>query len=266
MDWSSYREYAPHPLLSDVVRCYWVREKDAGPVPQREVILPDASVELMFYVGDSRVLSDDGRMLPLPSVFTVGLRDEPLRLDTRGIARLLSVRFFPWSLARSFPLRAGTNHLTPHLQPAIQDLAARILPLVQAHDDRAAIGILDTWLLSYPRASHADVTPASLAGDLLHRSGGQMRIGQIAAECGLSPRQVERTLLSAAGLPPKSLARLIRFEQARDRIAARPDLSLTSLAYDLGYADQAHFIRDFKRLAGHTPGYFRQFARRVFYR
>lgn len=90
-----------------------------------------------------------------------------------------------------------------------------------------------------------------------------MRIARIAAECGLSPRQVERTILSTVGLPPKALARLIRFEQARDRIAARPDLPLTGLAYDLGYADQAHFIRDFTRFAGQTPGHFRQFARRV---
>jgi len=263
MDWSSYREYAPHPLLTGLVRCYWVREKDAGPVPQREVILPDASVELMFYVGDSRVVAAGGPATPLPAVLTIGLRDEPLLLNTRGTARLLSVRFFPWSMARSSPFRPTPHQLIPHLQPELQDLADRIIPLVQARDDRAAIGVLDAWLLRHLRESLAVVTPASRAGDLLQRSGGQMRIAQIAAECGLSSRQVERTVLSTVGLPPKALARLIRFEQARDRIAARPDLSLTGLAYDLGYADQAHFIRDFTRLAGQTPGHFRQFARRV---
>lgn len=51
-----------------------------------------------------------------------------------------------------------------------------------------------------------------------------------------------------------------RLHEAAERLADEPGADLADLASELGYADQAHFVRDFKRPIGHPPG---AYARRI---
>jgi len=62
-------------------------------------------------------------------------------------------------------------------------------------------------------------------------------------------------------MSPKALARLIRFDEAHTRLWNAPRQSLTTLAYELGYADQAHFSREFRALAAIPPSAFAAEAR-----
>ena len=59
------------------------------------------------------------------------------------------------------------------------------------------------------------------------------------------------------------MARAIRFEEIRKRLMFDPDQSLTAIAHEFGYTDQAHFIHDFKELAGRTPGEFAREMREI---
>jgi AraC-like DNA-binding protein len=59
------------------------------------------------------------------------------------------------------------------------------------------------------------------------------------------------------GLPPKTVARVLRFEQAV-RLAEETELSWLEIALRCGYYDQAHLIRDFRAISGCTPGTFFQ--------
>lgn len=76
----------------------------------------------------------------------------------------------------------------------------------------------------------------------------------LAAELGCSPRQLERRFLARVGTSPKAWHGLRTFERALAALE-RPDASmrLTTLAHALGYYDQPHFIREFKRRAGLAP-------------
>jgi transcriptional regulator GlxA family with amidase domain len=67
-------------------------------------------------------------------------------------------------------------------------------------------------------------------------------------------RQLERGFEAVVGSTPKAFARAARFQQAQRRIMFEPDVSLTQLAHECGYSDQAHFIKDFKAISGKTPG------------
>jgi AraC-like DNA-binding protein len=58
------------------------------------------------------------------------------------------------------------------------------------------------------------------------------------------------------GGSPKSLARLARFEEARDLLWRYPDVDLPGLAQICGYTDQAHLTREFKRFSNRTPRQF----------
>lgn len=75
------------------------------------------------------------------------------------------------------------------------------------------------------------------------------RVGSVAAELGLSARQLHRCVRDAAGYGPKMLQRVLRFR----RLQALPPAPLVELALDAGYADQAHMTAEVTQLAGVSP-------------
>ena len=64
---------------------------------------------------------------------------------------------------------------------------------------------------------------------------------------------LERTFRRCVGVGPKWILRRFRVHEACERIAAGAPPCWSALAAELGYFDQAHFIRDFKSQVGRTP-------------
>lgn len=94
----------------------------------------------------------------------------------------------------------------------------------------------------------------TFAWEQLTRSGGMIKVGRLATEVGWSRRHMSERFRREFGLPPKTVARVIRFERARRMLshAGRPQFGVVSAA--AGYADQAHMNRDWRELAGASPG------------
>ena len=88
--------------------------------------------------------------------------------------------------------------------------------------------------------------------DCLATPGSSVRIGDVFARTGLSLRQFERKCLERAGVTPKVMARIARFQKALQmkKVGSR---SWTEIAHLLDYHDQMHMIRDFRAFAGGTP-------------
>lgn len=85
------------------------------------------------------------------------------------------------------------------------------------------------------------------------RTQGRVRIGALTAEIGWSRRRLAERFREHLGLPPKAIARIVRFNRAETlaKKAARPDWA--DIAAACGYADQAHLAREFAELAGRPP-------------
>jgi transcriptional regulator GlxA family with amidase domain len=79
----------------------------------------------------------------------------------------------------------------------------------------------------------------------------------LADAAALSPRRLRELFLREVGVPPKRLARILRFREALERLATAPAIDRTRLALDCGYCDQAHLYRDFRDLASMTPADYR---------
>ena len=88
---------------------------------------------------------------------------------------------------------------------------------------------------------------------LLIKERGLLKIEQLASQACLSIRQFERVFQQRIGLPPKHFSRMIRFSQAWIMKEQTPGLSWTKIAYECGYFDQMHLIRDFHEFAGVNP-------------
>jgi len=82
----------------------------------------------------------------------------------------------------------------------------------------------------------------------------------VARELGWSHRRLIARFRDEVGLPPKFVARIARFERAREALAADPASGLADVAARCGYADQAHLTREVGELAGMTPARLRAMA------
>lgn len=80
------------------------------------------------------------------------------------------------------------------------------------------------------------------------------RVTDVAREHGLSPRALQRLFRRYVGVGPKWVLQRYRLHQAAERIAAGLCAHWSDLVAELGYADQAHFIRDFRAAVGQSPG------------
>jgi AraC-like DNA-binding protein len=121
--------------------------------------------------------------------------------------------------------------------------------------------VLEHWLLRR-LADGRPVDPVvERAFTVLVASHGCVRIASLCAELGVSARHLTRRFGAQLGLPPKAVARQLRFAAVRRRLEALGDRSWTELALAARYFDQAHLSRDFRELAGVTPTEF--VARRI---
>src|SRR4051812_18032493 len=232
-------------LRGDVLRYCGYRER-TGPLARREVASP-AGV-LIISLGPR--IAVDGRTY---TSFAAGLSDQPAITEHDGVQDGIQVDLSPLAAGRllGVPMRELANQvvdLDALLGRAAGELAER---LAEAPDWPARFALLDAALAA--RLVQAPPAPAGVAHAWrrLTASAGAVPIAALAAQLGYSRRHLAARFHEHVGLPPKRLARVLRFERVAAGLRAGSDLA--DLAYACGYADQPHLNRDFRAFAGVTP-------------
>lgn len=95
------------------------------------------------------------------------------------------------------------------------------------------------------------------SGMTQYLEGPRADVTRLAAVSGQSSRTLQRRIKASTGLSPKRFLAVGRFRHAVQEISAS-NASLSAVAGDLGFADQAHLTREFRRHAGLTPGAFQR--------
>jgi AraC-like DNA-binding protein len=111
---------------------------------------------------------------------------------------------------------------------------------------------LDRIMLALAHAALPGDVPMSFAVTEIERTGGLIRIVDLADRLGLSPRQFERRFKQQVGIAPKLFSRLQRFQRVF-QVLEDPATNWVDTAMRCGYYDQAHLIRDFREFAGGAP-------------
>lgn len=94
--------------------------------------------------------------------------------------------------------------------------------------------------------------------ELIHdRLDENLSLAEIARECGLSPYHFARLFKQATGFPPHEYQLQLRVQRAQVLLLRTPRRTIADIACDLGFADESHLRRHFKRIVGITPGQFR---------
>jgi AraC-like DNA-binding protein len=123
----------------------------------------------------------------------------------------------------------------------------------EAPDWPARFALIDAAI----RARLADTAPVDAEIEWSLRritdSGGAATISELAAELGWSHRRLIARYRDAVGLPPKLVARIVRFERLAALVARDPAVDWAGAALRCGYFDQAHLAREVRELADVTP-------------
>jgi transcriptional regulator GlxA family with amidase domain len=128
--------------------------------------------------------------------------------------------------------------------------------VVKAPTSEKRIEIIESFLLDKLKTEKAYDELAKTSVELLLKSKGQVTIEALAGQMQTSRRQLERRFSTVIGLSPKQLSKIIRLQATLKMMEQKQFTSLTALAYENGYFDQAHFIKDFKEFTGLSPKQF----------
>jgi AraC-like DNA-binding protein len=100
--------------------------------------------------------------------------------------------------------------------------------------------------------------PVMAAWGRLQLAGGRLRVGELAAQLGVGRRGLEREFRATFGLSPGAVGRIARFQRSLGLLVE--GRGLADVAAHGGYADQSHFTRETRAMAGMTPGELRAFV------
>ncbi len=134
----------------------------------------------------------------------------------------------------------------------LNELAERVF---DCGDHALCINLIERWLLSRISFGFAERNlPRAEAAVRTILADPRVTVTELASAVCLGRKQFERVFGSLVGINPKEYTRIVRFQKSLELMRHRSGtVDSAQIAYACGYADQSHFIREFKRFSGHTP-------------
>lgn len=255
-----HQEFEPSEELRDTIKCFWYNSKDFGELQSSFEVQPDGYAEIIFHFGSGCSISHNGSLQPLPSPFMMGLLNQPAIFYARNRLEIIGIRCFPWTVFDLLGLPSGKNGVRIFEHPIAQ-LQSTLNKCVEAGEIDEALAKVKQYFLN----AQLHVATNSMlfkAGVAMREANGTMPVSQVAAAAHVTIRTLERNFKQSSGHTVKDVSSLIRFEQVRNQLWLYPDSNLASIAHELGYTDQSHLSREFKRYSGATPAAFARKAKK----
>lgn len=255
----NYQTFKPENDLSALVKCYWTLDGPGEDSPQKQVIVSDGCMEMIFHYGDLyRQYLSSGESIIQPRCFVIGQLTEPLEIQPTGRTGIFSVRFHPDGFAPLSPisLKGMENQAVPLTTIFGGDVSVVEMQVLAAGSTEERIECVEAFLTARMLDERTTDYVVRAAVETILTANGQLPIDELSRRAGISRRQLERKFVSLIGMSPKRLSRTVRLQATLKAILSGDKPNLTSLAYDADYYDQAHFIRDFKEFTGMTPSEF----------
>ena len=256
----------PAPALRPFVTKVWaIDDTDAPPRPPvRERVLPTGEMHLVVRLTEGPV-----QLYPRP---------DALAPHDVGLATVSGMRSTAYVKVAA-PVRSVGVQLHPGVSPLLlgapaDELAGRhwVLEdlwgatavrmrerLLDAGSLARQLDLFEVMLASRLPRIHALHPAVALA---LGRLGAGVPVAEVVRETGRSHRSFIALFRQAMGLSPKLYCRVQRFQRVIRRMMAEPAAAWSDVALDAGYSDQPHLVREFRDLAGLTPGAYRALALR----
>jgi AraC-like DNA-binding protein len=251
-----YQEFQPGSRLKPYVKSFFYYESSSGET-FTDTVFPSGCMEIIFNLGTGEwQTSCRNSFDKTPRIELWGQIVKPLPIRSIGKNVMLGVRFYPYAAGSFFKenMEEFNNQVADY---TIIDRHAIYLHerLFEVKSFPHRITLLEDYL--WNRLSLSEKRKGKIA--LVHNIMQDMRredffdnIENVAARYGITSRYLQKLFLQNTGLTPKLYSKIHRFQNSLN-LVIKSDAPLTTIAYNCGYSDQSHFIREFKSFTGLTP-------------
>jgi len=252
----NYQTFEPSNDLTTLIKCYWTLESETEETPEKQTIVADGCMEMIFHYGDLyRQYTENGKSIIQPKCFVIGQLTRPLEIEPTGKTGIFSVRFHPNGFLpfTTIPIKKMENtavSLEKLFGQNGQEIEQQILTTSSTTEK---IKLIESFLLNRLTDNETIDRIVKSTVETILTANGQLTIDELSKQTNINRRQLERKFSSAIGLSPKQLSKTIRLQATLKILLNNKFTSLTALAYENEYYDQAHFIKDFKDFTGFTP-------------
>ena len=233
---------APAAGIDYFVEHYWIVKWDLrGQKPYVAQTIPHPSVHVVIEKGHCEVL---------------GVQTHKFSRRLQGRGRVFGIKFHPGAF---YPiLRAPVSQITDRISSLRKifgpEGVAFQKTILEEEDERRSVDLAETFLKA--RLTDPDPTIAFVRQivETMARDKTITRVDQVVLKLDLKLRTLQRLFRQYVGVSPKWVIQRYRLHEAIEMLSGGSVIDLTTLAVDLGYFDQAHFIHDFKAIVGQSPG------------
>lgn len=240
----------------------FVYYKDYNPVHTLDRFLPDGNVNVVIdltetpkYIYDNETLEE---IQKCKNVWFSGIRNNYITIPSGRDSEMFIINFHK---GRAHPfVKMPVNELTDYvvdgeliLTNEILNMRDALLPLVYSN---AKFIFAENYLLKHFGSKLIVNLFSDFAVSEILRNPHQASIKSISNKVGFTQKHFIKIFKENVGLTPKSFLKIIRFQKAVNAIEQHQLPDWSSVAFESGFYDQAHFINDFKKFSGFTPNQF----------
>lgn len=248
----SFQIIKPSPVLAPYIRHYWILQDDAvNPVSERT--LPIGCIQLVFHKGKQLLFQNESKLQP--QTFICGQSMGFYDVMSTGRIEMITVVFQPYA-AKAFLhipgyLLRGLNVAADEVEDReLSDLSKRVGDTV---DNGACIHLIEQFLLRR-LCSFSDYNLKRMTA-VLHKIDETpcLSIAQLSDIACLGNKQFGRVFADFVGATPKEFLRIVRMQRALAMLQQEATHPFAQVAYECGFFDQSHMIKEFKLFSGYTP-------------
>ncbi len=241
----------PSVLLAPYVKQYWFVTME-NVVQSSQRLVPFGCTVLSFHRGNRTYSSLKGDYLPLSHLY--GIATEYTDLVFSGYIDFICIIFQPTEAGSFFrmPLGELNNSYVPVdvlSDPELRELEQRLNDMP---DDTMCVGLIEPFLLRriYQLDAYNNKRIAAVMDSIRN---GETDVDRLAETACLSYKQFKRIFMERIGTNPKNLLQIVRFQKLHRLLQQHVDMTVVQLAYECGYYDKSHLIKEVKDFSGFTP-------------
>lgn len=176
------------------------------------------------------------------------LRDHVLRVKQSGAVHRIVIVFHPLGIKQFYRDRDFSEYFSDYSFFSQDELE----PLFSTWETGPLSSILDAYLLQRYQEFRAPLV-SSVLESIMDRPE-EFSMVSLSSILGISRRHISRVFKACLGVPPKKFHEIVLFRKILDqKLYKKPAEKFSALAYDAGLSDQAHMIKVFRKLTGHSP-------------
>lgn len=249
----TYMEFEPCVELKPYIRCFWGTLKPyrqiKTDIPSVGLVIPDTCMDIIFDINyTENCIYNTFSGINLSSFHTNSQNNTEMLVSTFGI------RFYAWTavLFSEDSMKDVKNScydvgyhfakLKRELEPMLFDIK----------DMKERISKAEAYLLKQIHLERQNHIIMQTITKMIQNKGN-ITMKSLEQEIHISNRQIERLFKENIGISPKQLASLIRYQYFWNHLMYKNNFNLLDEVFQLGYTDQSHVIKDFKRFHTMTP-------------